>query len=194
MQSKIKELINESIKAKQDSLVLAPEIEKAAKLIVNAYKNNKKVLIAGNGGSAADAQHFAGEIVGRFKKERKALPCIALTTDTSIITALGNDYGFDPIFSRQVEALGNEGDILIIITTSDYNDAEKHSVNLKNALLKAKEKGMKTIGLYSIKSKKILDLTDIPLKVVATDTPRIQEMHITILHILAELIENELFG
>lgn len=193
IQTQIKNLIEESIKTKQNSIILTDKIAEAAKLIINAYKNNKKVLIAGNGGSAADAQHFAGEMVGRFKKERKALPCISLTTDTSIITAIGNDYGFDPIFSRQVEALGNQGDILIIITTSDFNEEDKHSINLKTALEEARKRGMKTIGLYSIKSQKILELTDVSLKVNAKDTPRIQEMHITILHILAELIENELF-
>ena len=187
MQEEIKHLINESIKAKQDSLILTPDIEAAAKLLIEAYNNKKKVLIAGNGGSAADAQHFAGEMVGRFKKERKSLPCIALHTDTSTLTAVGNDYGYDCIFERPVEAFGEQGDIFIGISTSG------NSPNIIKAISKAKQLNLKTISLLGKDGGKIKGTTDITITIPSNDTPRIQEMHITILHILAELVENELF-
>jgi D-sedoheptulose 7-phosphate isomerase len=142
----------------------------------------------GNGGSAADAQHFAAEMVGRFLMERKALPAIALTTDTSILTAVGNDYGFDEIFTRQVEALANPGDILIGISTSG------NSLNVKRALEAGKHIGVKTIGLLGRNGGEIGPIVDSNLTVPSFETPRIQEAHLIIIHILCDLIEKGLFG
>lgn len=187
MQTTIKNIIEESIQTKKDSLYLTDKIEEAANIIIGAYKNNKKVLIAGNGGSAADAQHFAGELVGRFKKERKPLDCIALTTDTSILTAVGNDYGFEHVFARQVEARGKAGDVYISISTSG------NSQNIIYAIEKAKEMKIRTVYLGGKDGGKIKGMSDVDIIVPSDNTPRIQEMHITILHILAELIEQELF-
>ncbi|MAH43076.1 phosphoheptose isomerase [archaeon] len=163
-------------------------IANIAEAIINCYKNDRKVLICGNGGSAADAQHIAGELVGRFKMERKALPCIALTTDTSIMTAYANDYSFDDIFERQVEALGENGDLLIGLSTSG------NSSNVVKALSKAKAKGLTTIGLAGETGGKIKNMSDITFLAPTEDTPRIQECHITALHIICNLVEKELFG
>jgi D-sedoheptulose 7-phosphate isomerase len=197
MEDLIRGRISESIEAKQRFLDEEENVEdiiKAVKIISDCFKNGNKVLICGNGGSAADAQHIAAEFVGKFwKLERKGLPAIALTTDSSNMTAWSNDYSFDTVFNRQLEALGNSGDVLIVLTTSDYNEEDNHSMNLKNALEKAKELSMKTIGLYSIKSEKILDLTDISIKANSRDTPRIQESHMLFYHIICELVEKELF-
>lgn len=183
----VKKMIQESIELKEKVKDLAPEIEKAANLIVQTYKNNKKVLIAGNGGSAADSQHVAGELVGRFKQERKALPCIALTTDSSILTAWSNDYSFDTIFSRQIEALGQENDIFVAISTSG------NSKNLIEAIKEAKKQGLKTITLLGKDGGLMKDQGDINLIVPSNNTPRVQESHIMILHIICELVEKGVF-
>ncbi len=163
-------------------------LKKSISILMECLKNGKKILLCGNGGSAADAQHFAAEMVGRFKLERKGLPAIALTTDTSILTAIGNDYSFDSIFERQIEALGEKGDVLIGISTSG------NSNNVINAILKAKEKNIFTIGLlgnYGGKMKKIVDLSII---VPSNNTPRIQECHVLAYHIICEEIEKKLFN
>ena len=141
----------------------------------------------GNGGSAADAQHLAAELVGRFLIERRALPAIALTTDTSILTAVGNDYGFDDVFKRQVEALACPSDVLIGISTSG------NSTNIKRALEAGKEIGARAIGLLGHNGGEIGKMTDFSLTVPSSDTPRIQEAHLLIIHILCDLIEKELF-
>ena len=143
-----------------------------------------KILIFGNGGSAADAQHIAAEIVGRYKKERKALPAIALTTDTSALTAIGNDYGFEFIFQRQVEALAKEGDMLMGISTSG------NSPNVIRALHKGKEMGCKTVGLSGKDGGKMGKVCDVNIVIPSFDTPRIQEMHIMIGHIIAQAIDD----
>jgi len=183
----IKEIIQESIDVKEKVKELDLEIEKAAGLMINAYRNNKKVLIAGNGGSAADAQHAAGELVGRFKKERKALPCIALTTDSSIITAWSNDYSFDTIFSRQIEALGNKGDVFIAISTSG------NSKNIIEAIDQAKKHGLKVITLLGKDGGLMKGKGDVNIIVPSNNTPRVQESHIMILHIICELVEKGVF-
>ena len=162
---------------------LLPYIEKAANLCLNALKNNKKILIAGNGGSAADSQHFAAELTGRFKKERVSLPAIALTTDTSALTAIGNDYGYKYVFSRQLEGLGNEGDIFIGISTSG------NSKNIIEAIKKAKEKNLKVITLLGKDGGKMKKLGDINIIIPSNETPRIQEMHIMILHMICQIID-----
>lgn len=167
---------------------LTPKMLDVAGLLEDAFRNGKKLLVMGNGGSAADAQHLAGEIVGRFKLERRALPAIALSTDTSILTAVGNDYGFDAIFRRQVEALAEAGDVVLGISTSGC------SPNVLAALRLAREMGCRTVGLLGKDGGSIKTLVDVDLTVPGSDTPRIQEGHITIIHILCELVEQSLFG
>lgn len=166
---------------------MAEPIVACAKLIVDSLKNGGKLLIMGNGGSAADAQHFAAEMIGRFLMERKALPAIALTTDTSILTAVGNDYGFDDVFSRQVEALTNPGDVLIGISTSG------NSKNVTRALVSGHKLGAKTIGLLGRDGGEIGPLVDLDLTVQSDETPRVQEVHLIIIHILCDLVEKSLF-
>jgi len=163
------------------------QIEQIVRLITDAYKNNKKVLIFGNGGSAADAMHFAAELVGRFKIERKALPAINLTADSSIMTAVGNDYGFDAIFSRQVEALAQKDDVLIGISTSG------NSQNVINAMEAGKKIGASTVSFLGKDGGKLNGVCDVSIVVPSDNTPRIQETHITIVHIICELLENKMF-
>jgi len=162
------------------------QIEKCAEIIFDAVSKGKKILICGNGGSAADAQHIAAEFVGRYETERRGLPAIALTTDTSALTALSNDYGFERIFSRQVEALASEGDVLISFSTSG------NSPNIIAAVMKARELGCRTVGLTGIKGKKLASLCDACILVPSERTARIQEAHITIGHIWCEIIDSKL--
>lgn len=167
---------------------LVPLIAEMSRLLSEALKQGNKLLVMGNGGSAADSQHFVAEIVGRFKMERRALPAIALSTDTSILTAIGNDYGFDLVFSRQVEALAAPGDVVVGISTSG------NSANVLKALNLAKERGCRTIGLLGRDGGSIRAACDLALVVPSTDTPRIQEGHTTIIHIVCDLVEKTLFG
>ena len=160
------------------------EIIKASELLIKTYQDKHKLLVCGNGGSAADAQHFAAEIIGRFEKERIALPAIALTTDTSALTALGNDYGYDFVFSRQVEGLGVEGDTLVAISTSG------NSKNVIKAVESAKKKKINTIGLLGKNGGKLKDIVDVPVVIPHSNTARIQEAHIFIIHYWAAVIEN----
>ena len=161
------------------------QIERVAYAIKIALANGKKVLFCGNGGSAADSQHLAAEFVGRFQKERQGLPAIALTVDTSILTAVSNDYGFDKVFVRQVEALGNEGDVLVGISTSGT------SPNVLAAVELAKAKGMYCVGMTAANGAKLAELCDECIAVPAKVTARAQEMHILIGHILCELVDGE---
>lgn len=156
--------------------------------IAERVKEGNKILLCGNGGSAADCQHIAAELVGRFGMERRALPAIALTTDTSILTAVANDYSFDRIFERQVEALGQEGDVLIGISTSG------NSENVVRAVEKAKEMEILTVGFLGRDGGKLAELVDHPLIVKSFSTPRIQEVHITLGHVLCDFIEKFLFS
>jgi D-sedoheptulose 7-phosphate isomerase len=186
----VKAQVEASIKAKQailDDATLLEQISRVASIITNAYKNGKKTLLAGNGGSAADAQHIAGEFVARFYFDRPGLPSIALTTDSSVVTAIGNDYGYEMLFARQVQALGNEGDVFIGISTSG------NSPNVLKALDSCKEKGIFSVGLTGISGGKMADKCDICIKVPSNDTPRIQEAHILIGHIICQIVEAELF-
>jgi len=166
---------------------LSEKIIQIAEIISNALKNGNKVLIMGNGGSAADSQHFAAELVGRFLMARKALPAIALTTDTSILTAVGNDYGFDEIFKRQVEALANSEDVVVGISTSGSSN------NVFHALTSANELGCRTIGLLGREGGNIGKIVNVDLTVPVRETPLIQEAHVAILHILCDLVEKDLF-
>ncbi len=168
-----------------DDLMLrdAMAIERCGKIICDVVHGGKKILICGNGGSAADAQHLAAEFVGRFETERRALPAIALTTDTSALTAIANDYGFERIFARQVEALANEGDLLIAISTSG------NSANVIAAVMKAREVGCRSLALTGIDGKKLASVVDECILVPSTRTARIQEMHVLIGHIWCELVD-----
>ncbi|MCD4781406.1 MAG: D-sedoheptulose 7-phosphate isomerase [Candidatus Omnitrophica bacterium] len=178
----------ESITVKQKSLSVNLEsIEKCVKSMVKALKRKKKILIFGNGGSAADSQHIAAEFIGRFLKERQSLPAIALTTDTSIITALGNDYGFDVIFARQIEGLGQKGDIAIGISTSG------NSQNVIKGITQAGKQGLLTVSLTGCHGGKLAKLTDISIIVPSNMTPRIQETHACIAHIICDLVECEFY-
>ncbi len=185
----INQHIAESIETKQAlkaSATINENISKAALRCLDAYQKGHKILIAGNGGSAADAQHIAAEFVSRFEFNRPGLPASALTTDTSILTAIGNDYGFERLFSRQVEANGSAGDVFIGISTSG------NSPNILTALQSAKELGLTTIG-FAGSGGKIQDECDICISVPSTHTPRIQECHILIGHIICAYVERELF-
>ncbi|RXK01300.1 phosphoheptose isomerase [Arcobacter sp. CECT 8986] len=162
------------------------KVEAASQLAVDTLKNGNKILLCGNGGSAADAQHIAAELTGRYKTERRGLPGIALTTDTSALTAIGNDYGYDRVFDRQVEALANKGDLVIGISTSG------NSKNVLSALNLAKELGCKTVGLTGRDGGAMNEACDVNLVVPSNDTPRIQEMHILIGHTICQIIDNEL--
>ena len=162
---------------------LSDEIASAAELCIDCLKNNKKILIFGNGGSAADAQHMAAELVGRYKVNRNSLPAISLSTDTSSITAIGNDFGFKHIFDRQIEALANKGDVVIGISTSG------NSENVINALNLASILDCKTIGLSGATDGVMKNICTINLRVPSKNTPRIQEMHIIIAHTICHLID-----
>ena len=187
MINEIKSQFKQNIKLHKDAMEsLVPKIAEVAKLIIQAYKKGNKLLLCGNGGSAADAQHIAAELVGRFKKERKGLPAIALTTNTSIITAVANDYGYDLLFVRQVEAIGIKGDILIGISTSG------NSSNIIKAVETANFKGLKTIGFLGSDGGRLKDLVYLPIIVPFKGSDRVQEVHILIGHILCSLIESYL--
>lgn len=188
MEKMIKDQLEESqeIKAKVATECIGQIID-AAKVLVNALGNGKKVLLFGNGGSASDSQHIACELVSRFRKERKGLPAIALTTDTSILTAIPNDYNFARVFVRQVEALGDKDDVAIGLSTSGT------SLNVIKALETAKEKGLRTIALTGERGGKLKKVADVTIMVPSHDTARVQEAHITIGHILCGIIEEELF-
>ena len=186
MKDNIEKSLLDSAKCIEDAVALSEIIEYAIREIINCLENGKKILIFGNGGSAADAQHIAAELVGRFKKERKAMPALALTVDSSSLTALGNDYGFDTIFERQVEALANKNDAVIGISTSG------NSENIIRAVNKANSIGAFTIGLLGNDGGKLKDAVNLPIIIPSNDTARIQEVHITIGHIICEIIEEDL--
>ncbi|HLX53041.1 MAG TPA: phosphoheptose isomerase [Aquella sp.] len=190
-QNLFKENFTQSIEAKQKALTVleAPVISAAAK-IAEAFKAGNKLLICGNGGSAADSQHFAAEFTGRYEMERPPLPAIALTTDTSALTAIGNDYSFEVIFSKQVEALGKEGDILFAISTSG------NSGNVMKAIEIAQKKNMITIAMTGKdggKIGKMLGSTDINICAPANRTARIQEIHLLVLHTICDIVDHILF-
>ena len=178
-------MIEEHIKAVES--IDLNEVMKVVTVITKALDKGNKLLIIGNGGSAADAQHFAGELMGKFKKEREALPAIALTTNSSILTAIANDYSFDDIFVRQLEGLAENDDILFTISTSG------NSKNIIEALKWVSEKNIITIGLSGKDGGDMKNYCDYLIKVDSYNTPRIQEAHILIIHMICELVENALF-
>jgi len=188
MQSIIKIELENHIKTAQDTLNsehIILSIERAAKICIESLENENKILLFGNGGSASDAQHIAAELVGRYKDDRKGLAALALTTDTSALTAIGNDFGYSKIFERQIEALANKGDTVIGISTGGS------STNVLNGLLKAKNLGCKTIGFSGRSGGEMNEICDLNLVVPAEDTARIQEIHIIIGHTICQLIDNK---
>ncbi|MEE3694147.1 D-sedoheptulose 7-phosphate isomerase [Campylobacter sp. CLAX-22107-21] len=187
----IKSHFEDSINTKKailENVTLIELIKEVAIKVTDAYKNGNKTILAGNGGSAADAQHIAGEFVSRFYFDRPGIPSIAITTDTSILTAIGNDYGYDKLFSRQVEAQGVKGDIFIGISTSG------NSANVIEALKVCKEKGILSVGLTGESGGKMAEFCDYCIKVPSKSTPRIQESHIVIGHIICAIVEKSIFG
>ena len=186
MKDDIQEIITSSSKTITNISNNLPEIESVVLKIVSVIKNGNKVILFGNGGSAADAQHIAAELIGRFKLERKSFPALALTTDSSILTSLSNDYSFDTVFSRQCEGLVKDGDVIIGISTSG------NSKNVYNGLITAKKFGGYAIGLLGNEGGTISKIVDISITVDSKSTPRIQEAHRTIYHIICELVEKQL--
>ena len=187
----IKDQIKKSYETKiaiYENEELLNKIEEVATQCVKLYKQGKKTILAGNGGSAADAQHIAAEMVGRYGFDRPSLPSLALTTDTSALTAIGNDYGYDKVFSRQLEGMGQDNDLFIGISTSG------NSKNIINAFEVAREKNIITVALTGRDGGEMAKLADIALVVPSDSTPRIQEAHILIGHILCDIIEKEIFG
>jgi len=162
-------------------------LEDITRLLFETLKKGNKLLLCGNGGSAADAQHIAAEFIARFRLERKSLPAIALTTDTSILTAIANDYTFDRVFSRQVEGLGDKGDMLIGISTSG------NSKNILEAVQQAKSQGLRTVGFAGAKGGKLKELCDICFCAQTDKTSHVQEIHITSLHAISEVVEEMMF-
>ena len=190
-QEQIKKIISESIEVKAQILtndVMISKIEEVAKMITQAFQQGNKVLFCGNGGSAADAQHLAAEFSGRFYTDRDALPAEALHTNTSYLTAVANDYSYDVVYSRLVKGIGNKGDVLVGLSTSG------NSKNIVQAFLTAKEKGMTTVGLTGMSGGKMKECSDYLFAVPSSDTPRIQESHILLGHILCQLVEEQYFG
>ncbi|UAY53641.1 D-sedoheptulose 7-phosphate isomerase [Ferruginibacter albus] len=191
MSDKIKNIISESISVKtkllNDEMIINTLI-RSIDIIVTAFKNGNKVLFCGNGGSAADAQHLAAEFSGRFYTDRDALPAEALHCNTSYITAVANDYSYDVIYSRIVKGTGNKGDVLVGLSTSG------NSKNIINAFEVAKEKGITTIAFTGATGGKMKDLSDYLFNVPSTDTPRIQESHIMLGHIICQLVEEKYFS
>lgn len=190
MQNKIKDIIQASINTKQQLLadeVMIARIEEVKNLMVTAFKNGNKVLFCGNGGSAADAQHLAAEFSGRFYFDRDPLPSEALHCNSSYLTAVGNDYGYELVYSRLIKGMGRPGDVLVGLSTSG------NSVNIMNAMEAAKKIGMINVAFTGESGGKLRAMCDYLINVPSNDTPRIQESHITIGHIICELVESELF-
>ena len=181
----IKKIMTESSSLILNSINLSEKIEESINEIIKCFKRGNKIIVFGNGGSAADAQHIVAEFIGRFQKERKSLPAISLTTDSSIITSLANDYSYDIVFSRQCESLVSKGDVVIGISTSGK------SKNVEEGIKTAKKKGAITIGLLGGDGGTIKNSTDISIVIPSTNTARIQEVHRVIYHIICDVVENE---
>lgn len=191
MQDRVLAHFRESCEVKQAAEALAPEIARAAELMATTLVRDGKILSCGNGGSASDAQHFSGELLGRFEMERPGLPAVALTTDTSTLTAVANDYSFEEIFSKQVRALGQSGDVLLAISTSG------NSENVLRAVTAAHDRGLTVIALTGGSGGTIaeaLEPTDIEIRVPSSRTCRIQETHIVVIHCLCDLIDATILG
>ena len=187
MEKTVRDIFAESIVVKQATLAKnLPQIVRAAQSVLAAFKGGHKIFFFGNGGSAADSQHIAAEFIGRFQKERKSWPAIALTTDTSILTALGNDYNFDIVFARQLEGLGQKGDVVFAISTSG------NSKNVLAGVKQARAMGMTTIGVTGGTGGALASACDIVIVAASSKTARIQETHLCIFHAICEIVENAL--
>ena len=186
IKKEIQQIFLESSSIIESSQFLSEDIENTVNIISSSFRKGKKLVIFGNGGSAADAQHIAAELIGRFQMKRNSLPAIALTTDSSILTSIGNDFSFNDIFSRQVEGLVNSGDVVLGISTSG------NSINIINGLKSAKSKNAKTISILGNNGGKIKNFSDVSIIVNSSSTPRIQEVHRVIYHIICEHIEKKL--
>lgn len=187
---RFKKIIEASIETKQNMLqdkALLQTLSDVINVVVNAYRNGNKLLAAGNGGSAADAQHFIAEYVGRFYYDRPALAAIALSVDTSVLTAIGNDYGYETVFSRQIEANAVKGDIFFAISTSG------NSPSIVKAIEVANSKNVITVGLIGMKPSKMDSICDYIFKIPSADTPRIQEGHALLEHIICQMVEERIF-
>ncbi|KAA0694985.1 phosphoheptose isomerase [Halopseudomonas laoshanensis] len=192
MQHRIRQLFTDSIETKTRAMdVLGPSIEQASQLMVNCLLNEGKILTCGNGGSAGDAQHFSSELLNRFERERPSLPALALTTDSSTITSIANDYSYDEIFSKQIRALGQPGDVLLAISTSG------NSGNVLQAIQAAHDRDMLVVALNGRDGGAMTSLLlpeDAEIRVPARSTARIQEVHLLAIHCLCDLIDRQLFG
>ena len=186
MKNEIENIIRESQAA--IGKIPVDKVQEAADKIFSTLENGNKLLICGNGGSAADSQHFAAELVGRFEKEKQPLPAISLTTDTSILTAVANDYGYDNVFAKQVKALCKKGDLLFAISTSG------NSPNVLKAVELAKTIGMKSISLTGKDGGKIAGISDIDINIPVFSTARVQEAHITVIHIICKIVEDKMLA
>ncbi len=190
MNKKIQDIIRASIDTKQQLLQsedILSTIEKVVDIIITAFKNGKRLYLCGNGGSAADAQHLAAEFSGRFYTDRKALPAEALHCNTSYLTSVANDYGYDMVYSRMIEGIAQKGDVLIGLSTSG------NSANINKAFEAAKEKGITTIALTGVTGGQIKSFSDYVINIPSSDTPRIQESHIMVGHIICQLVEEKYF-
>ena len=189
MKNKIRDIFKESIRVKEKtSQEQIDTIAKITRMIIRSLKNNGKIILCGNGGSAADCQHIACEFIGRFKKNRDPLPAIALSTDTSVLTSLANDYSYELVFAKQVQGLAKKNDILIAISTSGT------AGNVIKAVETAKDFGLKTVAFTGKGGGKLAKLTDISFIVPSQDTPRIQEVHITAAHAICEIVEEYFYN
>lgn len=189
-EDRVTELMAASIVVKQNLLsspVVVPTVARVSEILITALRQGNKIMLFGNGGSAADAQHIAAELVGRFAFDRPPLPALAFSVNSSCVTAIGNDYGFDQVFSRQLEALARPGDVAIGISTSG------NSPNVIKAIMKAREMGLQTVGLTGSTGGNLKKIADYCICVPSDETPRIQECHILVGHILSELVEQEIF-
>lgn len=189
-EDRVTELMAASIVVKQNLLsspVVVPTVARVSEILITALRQGNKIMLFGNGGSAADAQHIAAELVGRFAFDRPPLPALAFSVNSSCVTAIGNDYGFEQVFSRQLEALARPGDVAIGISTSG------NSPNVIKAIMKAREMGLQTVGLTGNTGGNLKKIADYCICVPSDETPRIQECHILVGHILSELVEQEIF-
>lgn len=189
-EDRVTELMAASIVVKQNLLsspVIVPTVARVSEILITALRQGNKIMLFGNGGSAADAQHIAAELVGRFAFDRPPLPALAFSVNSSCVTAIGNDYGFEQVFSRQLEALARPGDVAIGISTSG------NSPNVIKAIMKAREMGLQTVGLTGNTGGNLKKIADYCICVPSDETPRIQECHILVGHILSELVEQEIF-
>ncbi len=190
LKDQLTEIVDKHKRAVEKSFTAAQlEVcERIARELLKAFQNGNKLLLCGNGGSAADAQHIAAEFIARFKKERKSLPAIALTTDTSILTAVSNDYDFNQVFVRQIEGLGQKGDVLIAISTSGRSE------NVLQAIRQAKTQDILTVGFTGGTGGALKDMVDICFLALADETSHIQEVHTLALHAISEIVEEVFFG